>query len=131
MDPSTRALLVDFALALGSMVLGGLATPGLSASAVLIAAIGLAVILTVLALTDHTAVLALLDDRRPLSFVLVAAGLFALALVLILGRLLVPTPSGPLLVGMGVGLAAYRTVFGLVRPLPDARLAHRRFEEWE
>jgi hypothetical protein len=52
------------------------------------------------------------------------AGTLAVVLALVLGRVVVAAPAAGVLCGMGLGLAGYRLVFGVYRPLPPRRLAY-------
>jgi|GEM_PF-6018052 len=124
MDVRRRIVLVDFGLAAAGVALGSAFTPRLSVGVAVLVALGVAVALAALALAELTDALALVDARRPESLVVAAAATLVVALALVLGRGVVPVPTGPMLVGSGVGLAAFRTVFGVRRPLPAARLAH-------
>ncbi|MHB9287161.1 hypothetical protein ACKVMT_08985 [Halobacteriales archaeon Cl-PHB] len=84
---------------------------------------GLAAVVGPLSLAEHRGLLAAVDEHRPASLVAAATLTFALAAALVVGRLVVALPAGPLLAGMGIGLGTYRTMFGLVYPVPEARLA--------
>ena len=125
--PRIRALAVDFTLG-GAAVTFGTVAGGLprSLDGLLIAGTGLFVFVTVLYVAEHTAVLTLINRTRPMSLVLACGAFTAVGVVLIVGREVVATPAGTLLVGMGLGLLGYRVRFGLVDDLPTKRLEQAR-----
>jgi hypothetical protein len=128
MDARTQALAVDFTLAVLAVALGvlgnglvlALATPPL-------VVFGLGLLVGPLYLTEHSRFLETLDENSPVSFLAVFVAMFVLTLVVVAGRTVVPAPVATLLFGMGVGLASYRTVYGVVRPLPERRLTQARW----
>jgi hypothetical protein len=123
LDPRTRALAVDLTLGLTAVVFAAFAgaTPR-SLNGVLIAGTGSFAFLTVLYLAEHTAVLAVVSQTRPISLVLACVMFTAVGVVLIVGQTAVRTPSATLLFGMGTGFVAYRVRFGLHGPLPTRRV---------
>jgi len=60
--------------------------------------------------------------RAAAAIVGVIASVIVVAAVAVLTDLVVLIVVGAALAGSGTGLVAYRLVFGVVRPLPDARL---------
>lgn len=123
MEPRIQALAIDFSLALCAIVVGILAGAGRSLWSVPLIVLGFCALVGPLYLAEHTDLLAFVDDHRPLSLVVAGLATFVVALALVVGRLVVPVPSGPLLAGAGAGLWLYRTVFGLYHPVPPSRLA--------
>jgi len=123
MDPRSQALAVDYSLAVGAVTVGVLAGAGRSPWSLPFALLGFSALVGPLYLAEHADVLALVDEHRPLSLVVAGLATLAVAGSLVVGRILIPFPEGALLAGMGVGLWTYRTVFGLVYPVPDSRLA--------
>ena len=135
MDPRTRALAADFALAAGGTAVGALGLGGSPAWSVGIAAFGFVLTAAGLFLAEQTSFSTLVDEHAPLSLLVGFVATLAVGLVLVLGWTVVASPLATLLVGAGLGLGSYRGVYGLVRPIPEARLAqaggvaeHVRFE---
>ncbi|MFC7132907.1 MULTISPECIES: hypothetical protein [Salinibaculum] len=123
MDPRRRALAVDFVLAAGGTAVGALGLGGSPAWSVGIAAFGFAFTVCGLFLAEQTPLLTLVDEHTPLSLLVGFGAVLAVGLVLVLGWTVVASPAATLLVGSGVGLGSYRAVYGLVRPVPETRLA--------
>jgi hypothetical protein len=122
MESQTRALLVDFILAALALALGAVSGGVVSSAwAVLIAAVGLLVFVPSLYVAEHCAFLALVEANRPVSFGVISLAMTVIAVALIGGFAVAPSPAGSLSVGLGLGLFVYRTLYGVVRPLPDRR----------
>jgi uncharacterized protein (DUF2062 family) len=122
MEPQTRALLVDFILAALALALGAVSGGVVSSAwAVLIAAVGLLVFVPSLYVAEHCAFLTLVEATRPVSFGVISLAMTVITVALIGGFVVVPSPAGSLLLGFGLGLFVYRTLYGVVRPLPDRR----------
>ena len=126
MDARTRVLTVDFALALGATVGGAVGTSGPPGWTVAIAIVGAGILASSLYLTEQTPVLAVIDERRPLSHLVAFWLTLAVGLVLVLGWTVVASPAATLLLGMGIGLALYRLRYGLFAPIPERRVEQAR-----
>ena len=125
--PERRALAVDFTLA-GIALLGGGTIGGVprSLDGLLIAAIPALAFVGVLAVTEHTNVLALVNETRPVSLVVASVSFLALGAILVLGPTVVDAPAATLLWGVGLGLGSYRIVYGVIRPIPAKRCEQAR-----
>lgn len=123
MDLRTQVLAVDFSLASGAVavaVLGGVAEEVLPAHIV-----GIATALLfgcVLYLSEQVAVLAVFDSRRPYSYLVVASAVLGAWTLLVTLLLVASVPLATMLAWLGVGLAIYRLVFGVLAPVPAKRL---------
>jgi hypothetical protein len=126
MDARTRVLTVDFSLALGATVVGAVSTGGPRGWTVGIAIFGASVLASSLYLTEQTPVLAVIDERSPLSHLAAFWLTLAVGLVLVLGWTVVASPAATLLLGMGIGLALYRLRYGLLAPIPERRVEQAR-----
>jgi hypothetical protein len=127
MDARRRALAVDFGLATAATLAGGLGVAvGVEslAGALALVTLGAVVLVVALSLAEHRNLLAVVDASRPWSLLAAFAGTLAVVLALVLGRVVVAAPAAGVLCGMGLGLAGYRLVFGVYRPLPPRRLAY-------
>ena len=122
MNTHTHVLAVDFSLAGVAATVGALGTGGHPGWATAIAVFGGVVVVGCLYLAEQTAVLALVDRHSPRSYHTVFALTLTVGLVLVLGWTVVASPAATLLCGAGVGLAAYRTQYGLRAPVPETRL---------
>jgi len=127
--PKRQALTVDFALAVGAVTLATLAggTP-LSVEAVLIAAAGALLFVSLLFVAERSDVLALLSRRRPMSIVAAGVAFLGVGVALIAGQGVVAAPSANLFWGIGFGLAGYRLQYGIRSPLPKKR--RKQAEMW-
>lgn len=125
--PKRRALAVDFTLA-GIALLGGSAIGGIprSLDGLLVAAIPAIGFVGVLAVTEHTNVLAFVNETRPVSLLVASVSFLALGAVLVVGPTVVDAPAATLLWGLGLGLGCYRAAYGLIRPLPAKRCEQAR-----
>jgi len=131
MGPDDRALVADFSLAGGAVAVGLLFAGGPVGWNLLLAALGTAALVPTLYLAEQTPFLALVERYSPGSYVAAFAGSLAVALALVLGWSVVDSPAVTLLAGMGVGLAGYRFVYGVLRPVPERRLADESWREIE
>lgn len=123
MDPRTRVLAADAALAAGGIAVGSLGLGDGLVWGLGIAAFGFALTVCGLFLAEQTPLLWLVDEHTPLSLLVAFAATLAVGLVLVLGRTVVASPAAALLAGAGGGLGSYRVVYGLVRTIPETRLA--------
>jgi predicted PurR-regulated permease PerM len=122
MDPRTRVLTVDFSLAAAATSVGTVGTAGPLLWTVAIAGFGAVVLAGCLYLAEQTPLLDVVDRHSPRSYVAAFALTLAVGLVLVLGWAVVASPAAALLLGMGLGLAGYRTQYGLREAIPEKRL---------
>jgi len=125
----TRALGLDAGLGAFALVLATLAG-GLPVSLPGVAIAGFGTLLFVVSLfvAERFSVVSIVDKNRPASLILAGVSFSLLGFVLAVGRAVVVAPSATLLWGCGLGLCAYRSVFGLLYPIPERRL--RQAKQW-
>lgn len=131
MDDRTRVLAADFSLAAGAVSVGLLFAGGPVGWNLLLAALGTAAFVPTLYLVEQTPVLTLVERHSPASYGLAFVVTLAVALALVLGWTVVTSPAATLLVGLGLGLAGYRFVYGVLEPIPDRRLGDDSWREIE
>lgn len=123
MDPRTQALAVDFVLAVGTLSLGAFAAEAVfSPASLALGTLGCLLLVGTLYLLEQQAPLQFTAESRLLALSVSFVATFAVWTGLVLWGL-VASPAGTVLVGTGLGLLFYRCVFGIIRPLPDQRLA--------
>lgn len=122
MNARAEALVVDFTLAGGAVVVGTLGLGGSVGWSLALAAGGCGLLVGVLYLAEQTPLLGLVEEHSPASLVVAFVLTLAVAAALVAGRTVLTSPAATLLFGMGIGLGAYRTMYGLVHPVPEKRL---------
>jgi hypothetical protein len=127
--PRERALGVDIGLGAMAVFFGSLAG-GLPVSGpgLVLAGLGAVVFVVALFVAERLSLLRVIDKNRPASLILAGVTFTLLGAALAVGRTVVVSPAATLLWGTGVGLCAYRGVFGLLLPLPERRL--RQAKQW-